>query len=88
MARAQFRSQPSEVSALAPQRTRLRGRHSFRRECGKPGFRDLLVMLRSVETCANSTNNLPIDGDREAAFHLDKVARRDGRDPAVIDRIL
>jgi hypothetical protein len=54
---------------------RLRGRHSFRRECGKPGFRDLLVMLRSVLTCANSTNNLPIDGDREAAFHLDEVAR-------------
>jgi len=45
-------------------------------------------MLRSVETCANSTSNLPIDGYREAAYYLDKVARRDGRDPAVIDRIL
>jgi hypothetical protein len=45
-------------------------------------------MLRSVETCADSTNNLPIDGGRETAFHLDEVARRDGSDPAVIDGIL
>jgi hypothetical protein len=58
------------------------------RERRNSGLRDLHVVLGRVEASTECTDHLAIDHDWKASLHLDEAARRDGRDAAVVNRIL
>ena len=79
---------PANCGAYCPKNQRLAyANDTHSPNAASPAFA-ICSSCSGVSRLAQFADNLPIDGDGEAAFHLDEVARRDSRNPALIDGIL